>query len=235
MNTYVFKRYELKYLLTAEQYAAFLQKAEEHIKADEYGETTIQSLYYDTSNFLLIRRSMEKPKYKEKLRLRSYGLANKDKKVFLELKKKYDGIVYKRRITLKEGEADDFLNGGVCPNGGQIGKEIAYFRDFYGDLKARMLILYDRTAYAEAGSDLRITFDKNIRYRTERLTLHEGLDGIRLHPDGRVLKEIKTGMPYPLWLVRLLDENKIYKISFSKYGEAYKNYLHTAMEERKVG
>jgi hypothetical protein len=235
VNTYVFKRYELKYLLTVEQYTAFLKKAEEHIAADEYGETTIQSLYYDTGNFLLIRRSMEKPKYKEKLRLRSYGLANKDKKVFLELKKKYDGIVYKRRITLKEGEADDFLQGGAYPSGGQIGKEIAYFRDFYGDLKARMLILYDRTAYAEEGSDLRITFDKNIRYRTERLTLHEGLDGIRLHPDGRVLMEIKTGMPYPLWLVRLLNEFKIYKISFSKYGEAYKNYLHTVAEERKVG
>jgi hypothetical protein len=235
VNTYVFKRYELKYLLTAEQYAAFLKKAEEHIAADEYGETTIQSLYYDTGNFLLIRRSLEKPKYKEKLRLRSYGLADANKKVFLELKKKYDGIVYKRRITLKEGEAEDLLQGGGYSGGGQIGKEIAYFRDFYGDLKARMLILYDRTAYAEEGSDLRITFDKNIRYRTERLTLHEGLDGIRLHPDGKVLMEIKTGMPYPMWLVRLLDEFKIYKISFSKYGEAYKNYLHTVAEERKVG
>ena len=221
IDKYVFKRHEIKYMLTPSQYKTVLKKIGEQLSVDEYGETTIQSLYYDTDTWRLIRDSIERPFYKEKLRARSYGLAKPDGKVFLELKKKCDHVVFKRRICLKEKELAPLINMGVNADGGQIEKEIRYFCRFYGGLKPSMLLLYDRTAYLETGSDLRVTFDRNIRYRTERLSLCSGLDGTLLLPEGEVLLEIKTGGAYPTWLIGLLNGNGIYKTSFSKYGAAY--------------
>lgn len=230
MNICVFQRYELKYILTKKQYANILNETRQYLKADEHGKSTIQSLYYDTDDFRLIRHSLEKPKYKEKLRLRSYGLAKENDTVFLELKKKCNGIVFKRRIetTIK------LLDNNVLGNN-QISNEIAYFTEFYQNLNPKMLLLYDRTAYFGDG-DLRVTFDNNIRYRTDRLSLSEGLDGIPLQSEDIVLMEIKTGTAIPIWLAKILDKEKIYKTSFSKYGEAYKiEYLKEFMEVKKVG
>lgn len=223
IDKYVFKRHEIKYRLTPAQYAIVLQEISKHLSVDEYGETTIQSLYYDTNTWLLIRNSIEKPFYKEKIRARSYGLATPDKKIFLELKKKCDKVVFKRRISIQEKELAPFINMGIGADKGQIEKEIRYFCQFYGDLKPAMLLLYDRTAYHDykLGTDLRVTFDRNIRYRTERLNLRSGLDGTLLLPNGEIMMEIKTGGAYPMWLVSLLNEHGIYKTSFSKYGTAY--------------
>ena len=226
----VFQRYELKYVLTPEQYVAVIERTSAHLRPDEYGRTTIQSLYYDTDDFRLIRRSIEKPEYKEKLRLRSYGLAGPADKVFMELKKKCCGIVYKRRI---ETTADELANGGE--SNGQIAKEIDYFRSFYGDLKPKALLIYDREAYFGDG-DLRVTFDHNVRYRTENLTLDAGLNGTPLFMRGEVLMEIKTGTAIPLWLTKILTEEKIYKTSFSKYGTAYEREAARKLREvKKVG
>ena len=217
----VFKRYEIKYMLSAEQYKMVMEQILRYTKEDEYGEETIQSLYYDTDTFLLIRNSIEKPLYKEKLRARSYGLATPDTKVFLELKKKYDKVVYKRRISVEEKLLSTKINIPINENMSQVEKEIAYCSNFYGGLKPKMLLLYDRAVYI--GEDkLRITFDKNIRYRTDRLSLCSGLDGTHILTNGEVMMEVKTGGAYPRWLVELLNGNKIYKTSFSKYGTAYK-------------
>ena len=141
----VFKRYEIKYMLSAEQYKLVLEQIKKHTKEDEYGEETIQSLYYDTDTFLLIRNSIEKPLYKEKLRARSYGLATPDTKVFLELKKKYDKVVYKRRISVEEKLLSTKINIPINENMSQVEKEIAYCSNFYGGLKPKMLLLYERT------------------------------------------------------------------------------------------
>lgn len=219
MSQCVFKRYELKYILTNEEYQLILNKVIEYLTPDKYGEITIQSLYYDTDNYRLIRNSIEKPIYKEKLRIRSYGLATNDSKIFLELKKKYDKIVYKRRIELPYMNLNKIFFS--LDNHGQIGKEIKYFCSHYENLKPSMLLLYDRMAYINKDLDLRITFDKNVRYRKDNLNLTSNLDGISLLEDGKVLMEIKTSRAYPLWLVRLLNENHIYKTRFSKYGTAY--------------
>ncbi|MGN1097121.1 MAG: polyphosphate polymerase domain-containing protein [Christensenellales bacterium] len=230
MNICVFKRYELKYLLTKKQYVNVLNAASEHLIADSHGESTIQSLYYDTDDFRLIRRSMEKPDYKEKLRLRSYGLADKNDTVFFELKKKYSGAVYKRRIELTYKDVDKDL-----PKDSQIAREIDYFLRFYRNLSPKMLLLYDRTAYFGEG-DLRITFDNNIRYRNDRLTLSSGLDGISVLPADKVLMEIKTGTAIPIWLVKILSNERVVKTSFSKYGEAYRReYTLSNAEVKKVG
>ncbi|MGN0795839.1 MAG: polyphosphate polymerase domain-containing protein [Christensenellales bacterium] len=230
MNIYVFKRYELKYLLTAEQYYRVINAVSGSLTADSHGESTIQSLYYDTDDFRLIRRSLEKPEYKEKLRLRSYGIADKDDTVFFELKKKYSGAVYKRRIELKYGDVDKAL-----PTDSKIAREIEYFKAFYQNPSPKMLLLYDHTAYF-GDNGLRLTFDKNIRYRKDRLTLSDSLDGIPVLGGGKVLMEIKTSSAIPLWLVKILSKEQIVKTSFSKYGEAYKKeYGLYFSEVRKVG
>ncbi len=231
MNICVFKRYELKYLLTLTQYYNVLKEAKDNLIMDRHGESTIQSLYYDTDDFRLIRRSLEKPEYKEKLRLRSYGLANENDTIFMELKRKCSGVVYKRRIEISSNAIKDNDLGN-----NQISKEIVYFMNFYKNLRPKMLLLYDRIAYFGEG-DLRITFDRNIRYRTDRLSLSAGLDGTPIFDNEKILMEIKTGTSIPLWLVQILSKEQITKTSFSKYGEAYKIQKSSIniKEENKVG
>ena len=222
MANYVFERYEYKYIITKEQYYQINKLLEGKLVEDEYGRTTIQSLYCDTDNYLLIRRSIEKPMYKEKIRLRGYGEVNSDSKVFLEIKKKSDGIVYKRRVRLKEKEAVDFFYSDTPLDNGQIGNEINYFKQYYGSLRPAMLLIYDREALYDLNSDLRITFDTNVRYRDYDLSLEKGFYGEKLVDDNTVLMEIKTAFAIPFYLARFLSENNIFKTPFSKYGTAYK-------------
>jgi hypothetical protein len=233
MVSYVFKRYENKYILTPQQYEAILQEVEKRMDPDEFGETTIQSLYYDTPNARLVRTSIEKPKFKEKIRVRSYGLATKDSKVYVELKRKSQGVVYKRRLSAKEDESIAFFENKHSFGDGQIAREIDYFKNYYGKLQPYILILYDRIAFKKREIDLRITFDRNTRYRATRLTLSDGLDGTLLLEPGHVLMEIKSSLGFPRWLVDLLNEQKSYKCSFSKVGEAHKRELILSMQEEK--
>ena len=222
-----FKRYELKYMLTKEQYEVILKELKKYMNEDEHGHSTIQSLYFDTPDYLLIRRSIDKPMYKEKLRLRSYGLADKNSKVFLELKKKYDSVVYKRRISATESEAVDFVTSGYDTiEDSQIKNEIAYAADLYKDLAPRVHLSYERDAYyGKDDSSFRVTFDSNILYRENDLNLHSGIYGNAILPEGYVLMEVKVAGGIPMWLTSLLSGNKIYKTSFSKYGTAYKSIM----------
>ncbi len=222
----VMKRYELKYLLDAEKTAFFKQRLEGHMRPDSFGLTSIASLYFDTPDYRLIRASLEKPEFKEKLRLRSYGLATEDSPVYLELKRKAEGIVYKRRVQCTIPQVERFFTeGGGDLAEGQINRELRSFRDYYGELSPTCLILYDRTAYFEPGGDLRLTIDANPRYRTDDLTLTHSLDGVPLLPEGWTILEIKVQNAMPLWLAEILSEGHIYKGSFSKYGEAYRQTL----------
>ena len=222
MEKSIFQRFENKYLISRTQFNTLKPLILEHLKEDVHGVTTIQSLYFDTPSYLLIRRSIEKPSYKEKLRLRGYGIVKKDDNIFFEIKKKYDGIVYKRRVVMKEKEAYDMFYHNTNVDS-QIKKEIIYFKTLYDDLEPRLLMMYDRTAYEY--EDLRITVDDNIRFRTNNLSLLEEPIGTSLLPDDKLLLEIKSFGSLPLWLVNYLSENKIYKTTFSKYGEAYKKLL----------
>ena len=220
------KRYELKYILTPNQTENLKEKLKGHMKVDNYGLTSIASLYYDTADYRLIRTSIEKPDFKEKIRLRSYGLAKKGSRVFLELKRKAYGIVYKRRVPTTEEDVAKFFNydGDICADG-QIAREISYFRGYYEKLVPACLIIYDRLAYFEPNGDLRLTIDSNPRYRTSDLNLQTSMEGISLLPEGYTILEIKVQVAIPLWLTRILSEEKIYKNSFSKYGEAYKEQI----------
>lgn len=217
------QRYEMKFILTKDQLVAFQDALKGHMEVDQYGKTSIASIYYDTPDYLLIRKSLEKPVYKEKIRLRSYGLANNNKTVYLELKRKALGVVYKRRIALKEDIAEGFLNHqDVNLKDNQVTREIAYFRDYLQVLEPKIMIIYDRTSYAEMNGNIRLTIDENPRYRNDVLNLHTSMDGKLLLPPGSAILEIKVQQELPLWLVSILSKYKIYKTSFSKVGEAYK-------------
>lgn len=221
----VMKRYELKYCLTKEQVQYFKEKVLEHMKIDKYGLTTISSIYFDTPNYSLINRSIEKPAYKEKIRLRSYGLAKENSKVFLEIKRKNEKIVYKRRIVTTEKDAEEFFLNNKEFDEGQISKELQAFKENYGYLEPKYLIIYDRIAYYQDESDLRVTLDMNPRYRTEDLNLHTSLNGKPLLGEGEAILETKVQHSVPLWLVKILTEGKIYQSSFSKVGTAHKREM----------
>lgn len=233
MDITTFKRTEIKFLVNAEQRSALEAAFAGKMIPDEHGESTICNVYCDTPDFRLIRKSLEKPVYKEKFRIRSYGRVKEDGKVFMELKKKYDGIVYKRRISLRQNEAADFINSGASlPNDGQIEREIEYFTKFYGGLVPAMYICYDRNAYfSEEDPGLRVTFDRNILWRTDNVRLTSRPSGRQLLKPGQSLMEIKCGAAMPLWLVKLLSELQIRQISFSKYGTAYSTMVREMNEK----
>ncbi|MBQ4100908.1 MAG: polyphosphate polymerase domain-containing protein, partial [Oscillospiraceae bacterium] len=177
-----------------------------------------------TPEYLLIRRSIEHPVYKEKLRVRSYGKVEDDTTVFVELKKKYDGVVYKRRIDMPYKSVREYLcEGKLNIPKTQITNEIDYVLSFYGNINPSMYISYERAAYySKTDSDFRITFDKNILWRDYDLTLKSEVYGKPLLSDDEMVLEVKTSLAMPLWLTQFLSKNKIYKASFSKYGNAYK-------------
>lgn len=193
---------------------------------DKYGLHTICSIYFDTDDDRLIRNSLEKPIYKEKLRLRSYGVPKSDDDgVFMELKKKYKGIVYKRREGLTLLAAESYIKSGQLPADSQIFREIDYFRSYY-NAYPKVFIAYDRIAmFSLEEEDLRMTFDFNIRCRRDELSLRAGDHGQKLLPDGSALLEIKISCAVPLWLSSALSQLKIYPVSFSKYGQFYTNEL----------
>ena len=223
----VFKRYEIKYMLTLEQKEKILDAMQDYMSLDKYGRTSIRNVYFDTDNYRLIRRSIDKPAYKEKLRIRSYGKSEKDGTVFVELKKKYDGVVYKRRLALPYDTAFAWVEGKVPnPVDTQISREIEYFSKFYGSLHPSAFLSYEREAYYEKnGGSFRITFDDNIIFRTDELSLTSDVYGTPLLEDGKVLMELKCSGGIPLWLTRVLSKEKIYKTSFSKYGTGYSKII----------
>ena len=221
-----FKRYEKKYFLTPQQYELFKEKINPYVKADDYGNYTLCNIYYDTDDYSLIRESLEKPVYKEKLRVRSYGVPGADDTVFAEIKKKYDGVVYKRRAAMSEKTALEFLGKTAAGSGtSQIEKELAYFQ-LLRRTSPKAFIAYDREALqSTVNPGLRITFDTNLRFRLDRLRLSDGDDGLPLLVGGVILMEIKIPDACPLRLCRILSGLEIRPVSFSKYGTCYKNHI----------
>ncbi len=223
----VFKRYELKYMLTLEQKEKILKAMEPYMKLDEYGRSTIRNIYFDTDSYRLVRHSIEKPAYKEKLRIRSYKLAKPDSPVFVELKKKYDSVVYKRRLSMPEEKAMDWICGSApSETHTQISDEIDYFRSYYESLHPVVFLSYEREAYYSLnGDDFRVTFDDHILCRETDLTLESEVGGTPLLEEGKVLMEVKTSGGIPLWMIQVLSQEHIYKTTFSKYGTAYQKII----------
>lgn len=229
-----FERCEIKYLLSSLQYQELKKRLNGRLEVDQYGKTTICNIYFDTSDSRLIRESLEKPVYKEKLRLRSYGTPRENDRVFLELKKKYKGIVYKRREDMSLSQAEEFLYHQRKPEReSQVVREIQWFLKYYDRILPAMYLSYERTAmYGLEDARLRITFDENILWRVHELRLKKGDWGQPLLEPGQRLMEIKILEAMPLWLGEILDELSIYPASFSKYGRAYEKQV---MEKQNRG
>ncbi|MFL2134290.1 polyphosphate polymerase domain-containing protein [Desemzia sp. FAM 24101] len=229
-----FERKETKYLITYEQWNDFLEAIQPYMQLDEYGKHLITNVYYDTEKWYLIRQSMSKPIYKEKVRLRSYGIPSKTDPVYVEIKKKFKGVVYKRRTDMHLKNAERFLGHHeiTAPVANkQMMHEFESILAVYPDLKPAMYISYERMAYTGKLDDsIRITFDQEILYRTTHLSLAEGSYGQPILPDGSLLMEIKICGAMPIWLARLLSEMQIYPAKFSKYANGYQDYLKNNQE-----
>lgn len=223
----VFKRFEIKYMISQEQKKRLLSAMAPYMALDKYGRTTIRNIYFDTDSYRLIRRSMEKPVYKEKLRLRSYRQAEPNGPVFVELKKKYRSVVYKRRLSMPEQAAMDWICSGKAEHeDSQIAREIDYFLCYYQTLRPTVFLSYEREAYyCRTGGDFRVTFDDHILSRCEDLSLEAPVWGTPLLEEDKVLMEIKTSGGIPLWMTEILSREHIYKTSFSKYGKAYETMI----------
>lgn len=235
MGNDVFQRHEIKFLVTQTQRRRLLARIGGRLVPDIHGESTICNIYYDTPDFRLIRRSLEKPSYKEKVRMRSYGPVGPEDPVFLELKKKYDGVVYKRRVELPEAQAAAYMESlEGLPQESQIGREIDYCCRFYQSLQPSVYLCYDRTAFYDTEDpELRITFDQNIRFRRERVSLREKPGGREILQPCQALLEIKTATAMPVWLVEALSREGIRQTSFSKYGQAYTTILQEKLDESR--
>ena len=221
----IFKRVEQKYLLTEQQYKLLFKKINKYLKEDKYFKSTICNIYFDTINNDLIINSLEKPIFKEKIRLRSYQVPSINDDVFLEIKEKYKGVVGKRRIKLKLKDFYNYLKTNNYDRNSQIMNEINYYFKYY-NLKAAIYIAYDRMSYCgKEDKNLRITFDTNLRSRNSDLKLELGDAGKCYFKDKKYIMEIKILGAMPLWLVRSLSELKIYPTSFSKYGSIYQKEL----------
>ncbi|NCC07549.1 MAG: polyphosphate polymerase domain-containing protein [Clostridia bacterium] len=221
----VFERYEKKYLLDETQYKKIRNAFAAYFIEDKYGRHTIGSVYYDTDDFVLIRASLEKPKYKEKLRLRSYGTPTDDGTVFMEIKKKCGGVVYKRRVPLTLRKAREYDETKIIPDANsQIWREIEWFETRYHPAP-RVLIGVERIAmYGAEDENLRVTFDFDMRFRTTMLDLSNGTHGTPLAP-GKILMEVKIPGVMPFWMARIFSELSLTPVSFSKYGTAYRDFI----------
>ena len=234
----VFKRYELKYIITGEQKEKILHAMNKYMKRDKYGRTVIRNIYFDTDDFILARHSIAKPDFKEKMRIRSYGRASADSTVFVELKRKFDHVVYKRRIPMSESDAMKWTAGVSAESDekSQIQREIDYFLSYYGNLHPVAFLSYEREAYKmlpQYDSDFRVTFDENLLFRESDISLNSEVYGKPVLREGKILMELKCSGGIPMWMTKVLSEEHVYKTSFSKYGTAYKCYIQPALADRR--
>lgn len=225
MSSYidVFKRTEIKYILSENQFRKLFQYLESFARVDAYGKTRINNIYFDTPDYRMIRISLDKPVYKEKLRLRTYGSTTDDTNSFIEIKKKYDGVVYKRRVSGAYKDAYAYLVNGAAPlDDSQISREIMGLINTYNGIRPAMRICYDRIAMAGIyDPEFRVTFDKNIDWSVKELDLRKNVAGSRILADDQYMMEIKVKDAMPIGLAEMLSKLKIFPASFSKYGRGY--------------
>lgn len=223
----IFRRVEKKYIINKEQYKKIKETILEYMVEDQYGKSTICNVYFDTDNYDLIRHSTDKPYYKDKVRLRSYNVPNEESKVYLEIKKKCDGVVGKRRIEMKLKEFNEYLENpeSLEVQNKQIKRELDYYFKYY-NLKPKMYLSYIRRAYYQKdNNDFRLTFDNSILARDYNVKLEAGSEGTNILNPNYYAMEIKTLGAIPMWFVKVINEMGLKPQGFSKYGEAYRELV----------
>ena len=226
----IFRRVEKKFILNKSQYIKLKKMIADYMQEDKYGKSTICNIYFDTNQYDLIRHSITKPYYKDKIRLRSYNVPNKDSKVYLEIKRKCDEVVGKRRIEMKLNSFYEYVlnNKPFATSNAQIENELYYYFNFY-NLKPAMYVSYEREAfYQKDNMDFRATFDSNIIARDYDLQLEKGSYGELILPRDQYIMELKTLGATPLWMVKILNDLNIKRVVYSKYGTAYTNLILNA-------
>ncbi len=227
-----FNRVEKKYLITAEQKAHMLKVINQNMKKDDYFISEVFNIYFDTDNFDLIIQSIEQPRFKHKLRARSYGGYDK---VFFEIKTKMRGkdynIGYKRRVRITKRDYNKLVKNHTkmidympknadTPSDHQVAREVDYLIEHY-NLKPMILVFYVRESY-QGNDKLRITFDEDLKYRTNKIAFRKlKSDKNFFNDEKNIIMEIKAHGFLPLWLVRKLSEEKIFPEQFSKVGKIY--------------
>ncbi len=238
----VFERRETKYLLSQQSYTAIRALLKDKMKIDQYGQTTILSLYFDTDKFYFVNQSLNHIPYKEKFRVRSYGTPSPDQPVFLEMKKKINGVVYKRRLGVPYDSLGSVLKNHVATLDSrqlsddeiQIKHELQWVMDRY-NLEPKVLISGERLAlYNEADPDFRVTFDTNIRFRSSDLSFAHGDYGTMIHPGFAVIMEVKSTGAYPFWFATIISQLHLVKGRFSKYGYVYEHDLYQQLGAKHV-
>lgn len=219
MAQQIFRRTEIKYILKKEQVESLLWLIEPYLKKDKYFKSTNCSIYFDSKNRYLAIHSLEKPLYKEKVRIRSYGVPKLNDIVFMEIKKKYKGIGSKRRIPIKLSDFYNYLETGRLDSNSEVIKtELDNCFKRY-DLKPIMFLAYDRTSFCDKDNPtFRLTFDRNVRSRNNNLRLENGDYGKKFFKGGEIVMEVKALDCFPFYFVHALSKLKIYPSSFSKYG-----------------
>lgn len=230
----VFRRTETKYIITEKEYRALMDLVEPYLARDRYFKGTNCSVYYDDKNHYLAIHSLEKPLYKEKIRLRSYGVPTLNDTVFLEIKKKYKGIGSKRRIPVKLSDFYEYeKTGNLSAENENIKEELDECFGRY-NLKPTMFLAYDRTSYCDKENPtFRVTFDRNVRSRVKDLRLEKGDGGQKFFKNGEIVMEVKALDKYPFYFVRALSRLKIYPASFSKYGRVTEKVVYNNIKKEK--
>jgi len=234
-NGSVFQRYEKKFLLTKTQYEKLLVAIHRNMRLDAYCKGGkmyhLRNVYFDTTDHQLISMSLLKPDFKEKLRIRKYGVQGDGTNlVFLEVKRKIKGIVTKRRASLSLLEIDQFMQEKIIPERDnyfdqQILKELNYMTQIY-QLRKAVFIEYNRLAFFDReDEEFRVTFDHDIYTRYDNFDFESKVKGIPLLAKDMMLMEVKVGEAMPLWFAKALAKQNIYLNSFSKYGKAYEYSL----------
>lgn len=225
----IFQRKEKKYHLSYGKYNRLIKELDLHMTRDEYGLHTINSLYYDTVNYDLISLARRKPNYREKLRIRCYGTDYVNAPYFLEIKKKVNKVIYKRRVDMNFYQVNDFINHGLLPINNSFSDELTLMevkRILDNNVFPSVMVIYDRIAlFDNLDPNFRVTFDFNMRWRKDRLNFLHDDSGSIIAPEVDVIMEVKILKSYPLWFSQLLSELKIFPQSFSKFGEVYKRYI----------
>lgn len=222
-----FKRVETKYILTQKQEQAFLADLAQHMEADDFAQSSISNVYFDNPDFQMVADSLAKKHGKEKIRMRLYDLQpTASSQAFLEIKKKVEGIGFKYRLTSNPVSVTNYVLTGLADASivdDKVTEELHQLRQRYGTLQPKLVIAYDRQSYKGLDDkNVRLTIDRNLIYRDDRLSAYADRSGHALLPADQVIMEVKVAGDQPAWLQELLVKHGLEKASFSKYGQAYK-------------